>query len=268
VAARLSDRDFRFFAVVFALPFALFAVLSPIKTIGLHWLLAFVPFFFLAAAQVLSVAQLRRSVIYLGAFSVLHLAAIALGAGLPLETWRGSRLYDGIVYHFRIENILRRLEPYQTEYRFAADGYSPAVVASYYSARMAAGREQGGAAEALRNHYFFVFGKASSHARHDDILTDFRELDGKNVLVLRKSPPPEEEYRPFFRAVETRSFTEAGATFHLVLGKGFDYAAYRQRILAPARERYYAIPGYLPQGHCYFCERYFGSATCPARSSP
>jgi hypothetical protein len=34
-------------------------------------------------------------------------------------------------------------------------------------------------------------------------------------------------------------------------------------VLKPVRERFYAIPRYLPQGRCYFCERYLGAATCP-----
>ena len=265
VASRLREPGFRFFAIAFALPFAIFALLSPVKEIGLHWLLSFVPFFFLAAALALPPVDLRRSVIYLGAFSALHLAAIAAGATVPLEKWKASRFYDGIVYEFRIGNVLRHLQPYAADYRFAADGYSPAVVASYYSGLPAARAGRDDPIEALRSHYFFVFGPASSHARHDDILTDFRALDGRNILVLRKNPPREADYRPFFRALEIRSFEEAGATFYLVLGRAFDYAAYRRDVLVAMRDRYYAIPRYLPQGRCYFCERYFGAATCPAR---
>ncbi len=263
-AAWISDRDFRYWAVLVAVPVAVFALLSPVKTIGLHWLLSFVPFFFLAAALALSAQQLRRSVTWLGVFSLLHVAALAAAAALPLETWAGSRVYDGIVYNVRTDAILRQLEPYSGKFRFAADGYSPAVVASYY-AGLDAARRGAAPVRALDEHYFFVFGKASSHARHDDLLTDFRKLDGQDILVLRKNPPPEDEYRPYFRSVEFRSFTEAGATFHLVLGRGFDYAAYRDRVLAPVRDEYYAIPRYLPQGGCWFCERYFGGRTCRAR---
>lgn len=265
VAAWISDREFRYFAVLIAVPVAVFAALSPVKTIGLHWLLSFVPFFFLAAAVALSAQQLRGSVAWLALFSGLHLAAMAAFAALPLQTWKSLRVYDGLVYNFRTEAILRQLEPYAAGYRFAADGYSPAAVASYYAGLGAAREGRARPAEALAGHYFFVFGQASSHARHDDILTDFRKLDGADILVLRKTAPSAEEYRPFFRSVEFRSFTEAGATFHVVLGNGFDYAAYRQRILAPVRELYYAVPRYLPQGRCYFCERYFGAQACPAR---
>lgn len=246
VLAAQGDQAMRFFAVMFAFPFGFFAVLSLVKQIGLHWMLGFVPFFFVVAGWVLSREQLRRSVLYLAVFSVLHVAAIAAAAALPLETWKKIRAYDGIVYNVRINDILAELKPYEGEFVFAADGYSPAVIASFYSGR-----------------YFPVFGHGSSYARHDDIVTDFRALDGRNILVLRKNAPEDSEYRPYFRSVEYKQFTLSGATFYLVLGRSFDFAAYREGVLKPARERFYAIPRYLPQGRCYFCERYLGAATCP-----
>jgi len=249
VRAALADPAVRFFVAVFAFPFGFFAVVSLVRQVGLHWMLSFVPFFFIAAGWMLSREQLRRSVLYLGALSAIHVALIAVAATLPLETWRQSRLYDGIVYHVRIGDVLRELKPYEGQFEFAADGYSPAITASYYSGR-----------------YFFVFGSGSFYARQDDIETDFRRLDGKNILVLRKNPPEDNEYRPYFRSVEYKEFTLSGATFHLVLGRGFDLGTYRERVLKPARDRYYAIPRYLPQGRCYFCERYFGAPTCPGRA--
>jgi hypothetical protein len=222
--------------------------LSLVKQIGLHWLLSFVPFFFIAAALVLSTAQLKKSVVYLFAFSAIHVAGIVTISMLPVEVWKSSRLYDGIVFHVKTAELLRRLEPYAESYEFAADGFSPAVTASYASGR-----------------YFFVFGTASSHGRHDDILTDFRRLAGKNILVLRKNPPRLEEYAPYFAKVEFRQFELHGAVFHLVLGQNFDYPRYRENVLRPLRDRYYRIPSYLPPGHCYFCERYFPDESCPTR---
>ncbi len=248
VSAALGEPALRFFVVVFALPFGFFAVLSAVKLIGLHWMLAFVPFFFVASGGFLSREQLRRSVAYLGAFSALHVAAIVTAATLPLDTWKSARFYDGIVYHVRMPEILRELKPYGEEFDFATDGYSMSAVASFHARRHVA-----------------VFGAASSHARHDDILTDFSRLDGKNILVLRKDAPGDSDYQPYFRSVEYREFTLSGATFHVVLGRGFNFAEYREGVLRPVRERFYAIPWYLPQGRCYFCERYFGAPTCPAR---
>jgi Dolichyl-phosphate-mannose-protein mannosyltransferase len=248
VLAALGDPATRFFAFMFAFPFGFFAVLSLVKQIGLHWMLGFVPFFFVLAGWTLSREQLRRSVVYLGAFSALHVAAIGVAAALPLETWKSTRVYDGIVYHARIDDVLRELKPYEGQFALAADGYSPAATASYYSGK-----------------YFFVFGRGSSYARQDDILTDFRPLDGKDILILRKDPPEDPDYRPYFRSVEYKEFTLSGATFHVVLGRGFDFAAYREGALKTVRDRLYAIPRYLPQGRCYFCERYFDAPTCPVR---
>jgi hypothetical protein len=248
VRAALAEPQLRFFAWMFAFPFGFFAVLSLVKQVGLHWMLGFVPLFFVLAGRLLSREQLRASVVYLGAFSALHVAAIAVAAALPLETWKGVRAYNGIVFHVRIRDILNEMAPYEGRFALAADGYSPAATASYYSGK-----------------YFFVFGQGSSYARHDDILTDLRPLDGRDILVLRKDPPEDPDYRPYFRSVEYRQFTIAGATFHLVLARGFDFAAYREGVLKPVRDRLYAIPRYLPQGRCYFCERYFDAPTCPVR---
>lgn len=268
VAEMWRNDSSRFFLIACALPLGLFAVLSSVKLVGLHWLLSFVPFFFIAAGLVQSRAQLRRSVWFLGLFSLAHAVAVFAASTFPLETWKGMRQYDGIVFHFRIADVMRALEPYRGEYELAADGYSPAVTASYYGQRMAlADLSSGASAEQKpdwRKNYVFVFGMASSHARHDDLLTDFRRLDGRNILILRKNVPDARDYRPYFRSVEYRTFLLSGARFHLVLGRGFDYAAYRSGVLAQVRDRYYRIPWYLPQGRCYFCERYFDSAVCPA----
>ena len=245
---KLAEPRTRFFVMAWVVPLVVFALLSLQKQIGLHWLLSFVPFFFIAAALALSAAQLRKSVVYLCVFSAIHVAAIVGISLLPMEVWKNSRLYDGIVFHVKTAELLRRLEPYAEKYEFSADGFSPAVTASYASGK-----------------YFFVFGTASSHGRHDDILTDFRTLAGKNILVLRKNPPNPGDYLPYFAKVEFRQFVLHGATFYLVLGQAFDYPSYRERVLRPLRDRYYRIPSYLPVGHCYFCERYFPDEPCPAR---
>jgi len=245
---KCTEPRVRFFMFVWMVPLGLFALLSLAKQIGLHWLLSFVPFFFVSAALALSAVQLRKSVVYLLVFSLVHVVAIALASLLPMETWKHSRLYDGIVLHVKTAELLQRLQPYADKYEFSADGYSPAVIASYASGR-----------------YFFVFGTASSHARQDDILTDFRTLQGKNILVLRKNPPNPADYTPYFARVEFREFDLHGARFYLVLGDTFDYTAYRERVLRPLRDRYYRIPSYLPLGRCYFCERYFPDEPVPTR---
>jgi len=250
-----------------AVPIAVFFVLSAVKNIGLHWLFAFMPPLFMAGAFVLGPARLAASAKFLAAFSAVHLLAVAVVAALPLETWQRSRHYDSLVMAFRPDEVLAALKPYEGRYVFAASSYSAAVLLSYHAAERGFVAQPGaadGAQARWRTHYFPTFGPGSAHGRHDDILTDFRQLDGKDILVVRKTAAGPDEYRPYFRVIETREIAIRGTKYFLVLGQGFDYAAYRDRVLAEVRDRYYRIPRYLPQGRCYLCERYWATATCPA----
>jgi len=227
------------------IPLALFAMLSLVKQIGLHWLLAFIPFTLIWIALRLRAATLRRLCLFFIGFAALHMIAIFAISRLSLETWSKTRIYDGLVLTFEHEAILKELAPYAKDWVLAMDGYSNAVTMSYNARR-----------------YFIVFGEASSHARHDDILTDFRTLAGRNILILRKSAPDLAEYQPYFRQVTVDSFVVRGARFWRVKGEGFNYPAYRDGVLASVKRKYYAIPKWLPQTACYFCDRYFPDERC------
>lgn len=228
-----------------AVPLGLFAGLALAKKIGLHWLLSFITLLCILAATSLPMTALRRLAAWLGGFAAVHGVLLLAVSLLPLSTWQNSEFQRSLVLTFRSQEILQRLEPYANDYVFASDGYSNAVTLGYNARR-----------------YFIVFGLASSHARHDDILTDFRELDGRNILILRKSEPNPGEYAPFFRDVQTLAFQVEGVTFYQLLGHGFDFHTYRERVLREVKQRYYRIPGFLPMGHCYFCARYFPEEEC------
>ncbi|MEY3200814.1 MAG: hypothetical protein RIR70_364 [Pseudomonadota bacterium] len=246
LSERLGGQGF-FIAAIAGVPLAIFAVLSVVKTIGMHWLLSFVPFALMAV--VLCSDQPRRAWLqrfFLG-FAALHVILIGVIASLPVETWRKTRLYDGIILTVKSDELLAKLSPYSADHVFMTDGYSPSVTLSFNAQR-----------------YFPVFGDASSHARHDDILTDFRPLDGRNLLVLTKSAPDLARYTPYFATTEVKPIEVRGAQFWLVLGQGFQYRVYRDAVLERARERWYAVPRWLPQTGCYFCERYFPERACTA----
>jgi hypothetical protein len=246
-----------------AVPFALFAALSLVKNVGLHWLFAFVPPVFLAAAFVLDARTLRANVVFLGVVSVLHMTLAVALAALPMETFSRLRQYDGVVLTFATDDVLSALAPYEGRYVVMADGYSPAVTLGW-AARRAGFKTTAGIAD-VPAHYVPVFGPASPRARQDDILTDFRKLDGADILIVRKTPAEDAQYQPYFDTVEYRDVDLHGARFQFVLGRGFRYTAYRDSALAEVRDRFYRIPSYLPQGACWVCQRYFGTATCPAR---
>jgi hypothetical protein len=104
-----------------------------------------------------------------------------------------------------------------------------------------------------------VFGRGTSHARQNDIDTDWRTLEGRDLLILRREPPLAQDYQPYFRSIEVKAIALGGGTYHALLGTGFNYAAYRTGVLADIRARYYRIPPRLPVGRCYFFERYFAA---------
>ncbi|HKI63131.1 MAG TPA: glycosyltransferase family 39 protein [Burkholderiales bacterium] len=236
--------------LAWAVPFAVFALVSLRKEIGLHWMLSFMPALIASLALLPGRRPLASSARFFAWFVALHAAAIVVIANLPVQTWKfWTNKYPVIVAFVDVRGVLKEIEPYEKRYRLAASSYAAAASYEFYAGRRV-----------------ILFGPGSSHARHDDILTDFRKLDGTDILVLRPSPPPHGEYRPYFRSMQVRTFTVRGVTFYAVLGQGFDYPAYRQGVLKFVRDHYYRRPGWLPPGRCYFCERYFGSGDCGWRN--
>lgn len=233
-------------ALLFAwlVPLAVFALLSPLKKIGLHWMLSFVPPLVLTLAIALPAEKLARCARVLAIFAVLHAILAGVLAAVPLEAWKSNRLYSRLVLQFRTSQAVDRLAEFKG-YEPATDNYTLSSILSYYAGR-----------------YFFVFGAGTSHARHDDIVTDVRRYEGKDILIVRREPPPEQDYRPYFRSIEVRSFEVSGATLYVVLGRGFNYSAYREGVLKSVRDRWYRIPAALPIGRCYFCEKYFPGDAC------
>jgi hypothetical protein len=241
----LFEPDRRVLHLAWLTPLAVFAALAPVKNIGLHWLQSFVPAVVLGAVMFLERAELERCVRYFAVLAGVHAALAAGIAVTPLERWNQSRMYPGMVYLAEAPQLLDRVAPHAKRYVLAADGYSLASVLAYHARREVP-----------------VFGPGSRYARHDDILTDWRAFAGRDLMILRKTPPPLEEYAPYFRSIEVRTVEVRGATFHLVLGERFDYPAYRAQVLAQVRDRWYRIPAVLPIGRCYFCERCFPDAPC------
>lgn len=235
------------FGFALLVPLAMFLVLSTLKVIGLHWVLAFYPFLFVLLIAWLDAERLRRCVKFMAWFTGAHLLAIGAFAATPLEMWKGNRQYDGLVFLFRMPELLKALEPYQANYHFATEGYTAASILSY---------------EYHGKRLVSVFGAGGQHARQDDTWTDFRTLDRQNIAILLNKPPELEKYAPYFDSLDTATKELAGYPFHVVLGSRFRYSAYRDGVLRAVKDKYYRIPGYLAIGGCKFCERYFPTEPC------
>jgi len=231
-----------------AVPLLIFAALSPVKTIGLHWLASFalpaILWFVLAGA---GGDRARRGALRFGiGFAIVHQVLIAVLLVLPTETWSGLRQYPGLVMTVHADELADAIGSERLDsHVLASNGYSAAVTLEYNLDRRVV-----------------VFGSGSSHARHDDMRADFRELDGRDFLILRKDRYQPGEYDAFFERVTAETIDVRGASFTFVTGRGFRYEVYRDEVLEEIRRLWYQVPAWLPSGPCYFCDRYFPDRAC------
>ncbi len=239
---KIKESEFSVFAYVFLLPMALFALLSLFKVIGLHWVLAFYPFLYVLLFVWLSRDELRKSLKFMAWFTAIHLLAVAAIAMMPIDTWKqNSRLYQGMVFMLETDKFVEQAKKYEAQdFVLTTNSYSMSAIFAYHYGKN-----------------FPVVGIGSRHARQDDMLTDFREYDGRNVLIVRKSDQDLAQYESYFESVESKPFELSGAKYYFVLGYGFDYEGYKASVLRPIKEMYYQIPDYLPHAPCYFCVKYF-----------
>ncbi len=221
-------------------PLAVFALLAPVKRIGLHWLLSFVPALALSVALAAERRSLATSVRFFAVLAALHVLPLAVLLVLPLDTWKSTRFYQRLVFPGRLDELLGATAADARGRVLAADSYASAALLEYHARRPVP-----------------VFGAGSSHARQSDIDTDWRALDGRDLVVLKREAPLPQDFQPYFGAIEIKAIPLGVGVYHAVLGRGFRYEAYRSAVLADVKSRFYRIPAALPVRHCYFFERYF-----------
>ncbi|WP_019626648.1 glycosyltransferase family 39 protein [Thioalkalivibrio sp. ALJT] len=237
-------RRYRFAVFLSAglIPLLVFALLAPFKSIGLHWLAAFAPFLLLPALF-LSVRALAISAWLSGGLALVHAAILLTIALMPVEWLERHDRYPDAVFYLTPQALAEVVNAYDPDWPVFTRSYSRSAVLAYY-----AGREVG------------VFGPGSHYGRQDDLLTDFRALDGANLLyvpVRGELDPGHVE--PFFEEVRVRTVEVRGVEWSLAEGHGFDYAAYHEQVLQPVLARYYDFPNWLPKGRCDFTNRYENS---------
>ena len=230
---------------VWWVPTIFFLVLSLGKTIGLHWVLAFYPFLFLLVGETLPVIRLNRLLRFMTVFSMAHVLVIAFFVLAPAQWWLPARLDSGYVLLMQPQAVLAALRPLRGGFVLATNDYSTSAVMAWHD-----------------RHPWMVYGEGSKHAREDDMLTDFRQLEGRNILIFDKSPTADSDYAPYFQRIVRHQLTVGSGVFYVVQGYGFRYPAYRDTVLRSIQQRFYRIPNGLPHTSCYFCSRYFAQSGC------
>lgn len=217
-----------------------FLLVSTSKAIGLHWVLWFYPMVLvLLWPQGVSVWRhlLRLTV----AVSLLHVVVLLTVLLLPVSAWDGKpKIQRDLVSATEAPEILAQAEAVSGRLPLAMLGYSAASLLAYQVDRPV-----------------MVIGQGSKYARQDDSWTDFRALDGRDILVAIRRDREADDLVPWFSRIERFSISHRGLDFEFVIGRGFNYARYHAEVLVPVRERFYQFPDWLPQGQCEFTTRYF-----------
>ena len=225
------------------IPLMLFAVLSTLKTIGLHWILAFTPFIVIPIAIALPVSKLKKLAAWSAGIAALHLLLIATLSSLPIETWKKSPHYASLVLAVKTNEFITAITPYTAGHTLAMTSFSPAAVLSFYTGQPVS-----------------VFGEGTYHGRQDDFLTDWRTLDQKNILIISRTPPDLSWFQPYFRHLSTKEIQLHEASFYLIQGQQFNYQAYRQTVLTKIRQHFYPHPSWLPRNNNSPVEPYYSPA--------
>ncbi|MHC4692570.1 MAG: ArnT family glycosyltransferase [Planctomycetota bacterium] len=236
------EDNFSLFAMVSVIPACVLFAVSLKRAVRPHWYLSFFPFVYVMAAFLLNNVQIVKSIKFSLIFSLLQVLLVIGASFFPVAKLKGlisEHDLTSLVTYMRPREVLGPLAEYKGRFVLATKSYSRSALLEYYSGERV-----------------IVFGKGSKHGRHDDILTDFKELDGKDIVIMRKGTRYDSEFKQCFDRMEIRHFSVENANFTLLLGYGFKYQEYRERYLLTILEKYYQIPDWLPGSRSFFHEKY------------
>lgn len=235
--------------VLWLFPMALFAVVSLKRSVGLHWVLGFVPLFVLWAGLRVDARALRTSFKATLALSLPHLLLVAALGWAPLSLWQPAKIYDRLVFTRETPALAAALlSDLPANATLMARTYNPAAMLAFHAGR-----------------YVPVFGVGRHHARQDDQIVDFRTYEGQALRVFDYDEPDLADFTPYFAQVSKKKVVIEGVDFWMVDGTGFRFQPYRDQVLAKIARDFHDIPHWLPLLGSPFCERYGFAGCSPQR---
>ena len=229
------------FLIALVLPItALFAV-SFFRKVGAHWVLAYFPFLYAVLFSWLRADDLRRLIKPTLAYAMLPVLLALSIPFLPMSWLARQKQALNILVSLRPEAVAAALRPYLGSAVITTPSYSKSSLLAHFL----------GAAVP-------VIGHGSFHGRQDDFVTDFRLLDGRDIVIFTDNDFSAVS-RLWFRQLDVLEHEIEGVRFQLLVGHGFNYQAYREHTLRPIAAEYYAMPEWLQRfswGRGAFLERY------------
>jgi hypothetical protein len=86
-----------------------------------------------------------------------------------------------------------------------------------------------------------VIGLGSYHGRQDDLLTDLRAWNGRDIMIVTNNPRSSDSVEAGLRA-RREAAPSARRPDVCAPGEGFNYSVYRRQVLQVIADRYYRIP--------------------------
>jgi len=233
---------FPIFLVLYGLPILIFTLVSFFKSIGFHWTLSFIPFVFILMFAVFSQETLKKLIKPMVLFTAGHLVVVfSIVLLFHLGLFNNMNLYKSTIISIKAREISALLKPIQPGFYLATESYDDASMLQYYSGQ-----------------YVFIFGKSTNRGRQFDKMTDFKKMRDNNILIVRGGKSNETFFKPFFQRVEIKENKLSGYPVFFILGYGFNYEAYKEKVLKEILNAFYPRPSRLPCGGCYFYDHYFG----------
>lgn len=228
------------FVMLYFIPMGFFALLSIVKKIGLHWLLSFTPVPFLIAWAMMERDAFERAIRFTTRYSLVHLLIIVGALLTPLSLLKNLSEYDTIIMSVKADELAEKLEPYTRGRKLGAYGYGQASILSFYN-----------------KGFFDNFSTGTHHGRQHDIITDWREWAGRDVMIFYRGTPKTEDFKGMFDSMRIETIEVRGQRFYLLLAENLNFEILKERFLIPVRDRYYNVPAWLPMKRCFYRDRYF-----------
>ncbi|MEA2111055.1 MAG: glycosyltransferase family 39 protein [Campylobacterota bacterium] len=217
---------------------AIFSLVALKKSVGLHWLLLFVPYLFLLFSF-LNESYLRKIIRFNARFTYIHIALVTLVLLTPISLFKEHKRYSDAVLLSEPQKICKALDEHNLE-KLYGFGYSMTSLLSYHCSRD-----------------IKVLYNSNKYGRFDDKLINVRTLNNQDLTFIDKR----NIYAPYLESTCKNSSVENikihNANFYILRCESFDYEAYKNQILSAQKERFYTIPEWLPVGECYFLDRYY-----------
>ena len=232
-------------SLILGVMFVVFFMVSLKNLMGIHWFILFTPYIFLLFAF-LDDGYLHKLFKYNAIFTAIHilLLLIVLTALhlLPNSVFASSYYYEDAVLSSNMKKTCSILDEKYAGKKLFSTGYTNSAMFNYH----------------CKKDMPMLFSN-SVFGRMDDKLVDVRSLDKKDLYVFNNREIKAAEYSSVCDSVNIETFKVENADFYVAECKNFNYDKYKKQYLSVQKKKFYDIPKWLPQGRCYFNDRYYSS---------